>query len=369
MRLIQIVPGLRPQLDGIGDYALQLARRLRDDHGIMTSFLVGNSEWQGSEVEGFPASALSERSSKSLVESVGHLEATSGERDVQILAQFGVYGYAKRGCPYWFVEGWETLHKSRPHTMHVAFHELENSSWKPWSSVFWVSRVQRQLIERVARAAHFRYTNTEDHRGRLEDWGVGRIALIPNFSTLGEPQEYPPFHLRAKDMVIFGRPTQRQWTYEKGAHVLGPLCRRLKIDRILDIGSPVSGGVPSEVGGIPVVQCGRRSEEEVNALMAASVASFMYYPIPVILKSSVFATSAAFGTVPFVYDNQSKPRSCPGLVTGEDFIALDDEHAQMVVPPLDWISQRVYKNYALRASHTAAAVIASQLNRGSLVRA
>ena len=368
MRLIQIVPGIRPQLDGIGDYALQLARRLRDDHGIMTSFLIGNCEWKGNEVDGFPANGLTQQTSKSLVESVGSIEAASGDLDVQILAQFGVYGYAKRGCPYWFVEGWEALQKSRPHRMHVAFHELENSNRKPWSSVFWVSRIQRQLIERVARASDFRYTNTEDHRSRLENWGVGRIALIPNFSTLGEPAENPPFERRANDMVIFGRPTQRQWTYEKGAHVLGPLCRRLKIDRILDIGSPISGGVPSDVGGTPVIQCGRRSEAEVNAAMATSVASFMYYPIPVILKSSVFATSAAFGTVPFVYDNQSKPRSCPGLVTGEDFVALDDNHSQMVIPPLEWLSQRVYQNYALRSSGTAAAIIANRLKKDGLLR-
>ena len=368
MRLIQIVPGIRPQLDGIGDYALQLARRLRDDHGIMTSFLVGNPDWQGSEVEGFPASAVTQQSSTSLVESVGHIEATAGEHDVQILAQFGVYGYAKRGCPYWFVEGWEALQKSRPYRMHVAFHELENSSWKPWSSTFWVSRIQRQLIERIARAASFRYTNTEDHRSRLESWGVGRIALIPNFSTLGEPREYPAFERRAKNIIIFGRPTQRQWTYEKGAHVLGPLCRILEIDRILDIGSPISGGVPSEVSGIPVTQYGKLSEGEVNTSMASSVASFMYYPIPVVLKSSVFATSAAFGTVPFVYDNQSKPRSCPGLITGEDFIALDDHPEQMAFPPLDWLSQRVYRNYALRASNTAAAIIASQLTRDGMLR-
>jgi hypothetical protein len=286
---------------------------------------------------------------------------------VPLLAQFGVYGYAKRGCPFWFVEGWETLRKTHPHTSHVAFHELENRSWKPWSSVFWVTRIQRQLIERMARASTFRYTNTEDHRSRLEDWGVGRIAFIPNFSTLGEPAQYPAFATRSKAMVIFGRPAQRQWTYEKGAHVLGPLCHRLGIETIVDIGSPIPQ-VPKEISGIPITQLGRLSETEVNASMASSVASFMYYPIPVILKSSVFAASAAFGTVPFVYDNQKYPRSCPGLITGEDFIPVDDDHARTELPSLERLSQRVYANYALRASSTAAATIASQLKTDSQPR-
>jgi hypothetical protein len=90
MRLIQIVPGITPQLDGIGDYALQLARRLRDNHGIVTSFLVGNPDWRGSDVEGFPVSAVTHRSAQSLVQGIDKLETASGQSPVPLLAQFGV---------------------------------------------------------------------------------------------------------------------------------------------------------------------------------------------------------------------------------------------------------------------------------------
>ena len=60
----------------------------------------------------------------------------------------------------------------------------------------------------------------ELHRGRLEGWGSGRMNLIPNFSTLGEPKVNPPFAERRRDVIVFGRWVQRQWTYERGAEAL-----------------------------------------------------------------------------------------------------------------------------------------------------
>ncbi len=41
--VIAIVPRLPPAIDGVGDYALNLARQLRKDFNIHTHFIVGNS--------------------------------------------------------------------------------------------------------------------------------------------------------------------------------------------------------------------------------------------------------------------------------------------------------------------------------------
>jgi hypothetical protein len=38
MRIIAIVTNLPPAIDGVGDYALHLARQLRQDHNIYTCF-------------------------------------------------------------------------------------------------------------------------------------------------------------------------------------------------------------------------------------------------------------------------------------------------------------------------------------------
>jgi hypothetical protein len=54
MNILQIVPRLPPAIDGVGDYALNLARQLRQDFSIHTHFLVCDPNWNGkTELEGF----------------------------------------------------------------------------------------------------------------------------------------------------------------------------------------------------------------------------------------------------------------------------------------------------------------------------
>ncbi|MBB5331661.1 hypothetical protein [Tunturiibacter gelidoferens] len=359
MQLIQIVPGLPPRVDSIGDYTLQMARHLRAEHGIETRFLVGDPEWDGGEtVEGFAVAKVLERSEEGLLGSITTLERETGT--LPILVQFSVYGYERRGCPVWMAKGLEALYCTRTKGLHVAFHELENRSWKPWSSVFWVTGLQKRLIARIARVCTFRYTNTEEYRGKLEGWGLGRISLIPNFSPLGEPMLYPAFDARRPEMVVFGRGAQRRWTYERAGHLLGPLCRQLGIERIVDIGQPLEG-IADTFDDIPLVRLGRLPEEEVNARMAAAMGSFMQYPVPVLTKSSVHAVSCAYGTIPFVFDGGTKERSCPLLVTGEDFVPVDGDPSGLELPSLELLSRQIFENYQLRSSRRAAATVAQHL--------
>jgi len=64
-----IVPRLPPAIDGVGDYALNLARQLRKDFNIQTHFIVVNPIWQGaSEIEGFPVTHICDRNANKLVE-------------------------------------------------------------------------------------------------------------------------------------------------------------------------------------------------------------------------------------------------------------------------------------------------------------
>jgi hypothetical protein len=361
MEIIQIVPGLTPDVDGIGDYGLKLARGLRNDHGIRTRFLVANPRWKGGPVDRFPARAITKRTPEGLREGIVQIEAEAGLGQTPVFVHFSVYGYQRRGCPFWLATGLENLSRVRLGSIHIAFHELENHGWKPWSSTFWLPRIQRAIIKRVARLGTFRYTNTELHRRKLEDWGVGRIIVIPNFSTLGEPVEYPPFSDRQKHLVIFGRPAQRQSTYDRSRRLLGSLCRRIGVTRIFDIGDPVRETSMPHIEGVSIVRCGRLSEEEVNARMADSIASFMQYPIPLLTKSTAHAVSCAFGTIPFVYDNGPTERSCPLLVTGEDFIPVRGDLCGLEVQRLDVLSRKVFDHYQARASRVAVANIAQHL--------
>jgi hypothetical protein len=361
MNLIQIVPGLLPKFDGIGDYAMQIARRLRENHGIHTSFIVADPAWNGGEVEGFFATKIGGRTCGGLLDAMARCERVAGEISIPALLHFSPYGYQIRGYPLWLQRSLDEWGRLRPNTLNIVFHELDVHCSRPWSSAFWVAPLQRNLIKHVARTTGFKYTNTEQHRRQLENTGSGRMTLIHNISTIGEPSVLPPFLERRNDVIVFGRSAQRKANYDRGSDALSSLCRRIGAERIIDIGDPIAGDTTTHVDGVPIVRCGRLEMEEISGWMSTSVASFIAYPVPLLTKSSVYAVSCAHGTIPFVFDNQKKELSCPGLMPGEDYVTLTRHGATAVLPRLELLSAKVFSNYQARSSTAAAGKIAMYL--------
>jgi hypothetical protein len=361
MNLIQIVPGIFPKVDGMGDYSLKLARQLRDRHHIVTTFVVADPGWKGDpDVEGFPIACITQRTAVDLLATIDKCDGAS----CPILVQFSPYGYEKRGCPFWFVDAMERYAKLHPGTLHVSYHELAVTGAKPWSSAFWVPPIQRSLILRLAKAAQGRYTHTESHRHRLEDWGSGRVTLINNFSSFGEPTTFPG-EPRSKDLIVFGRAWQRLHTYTSGGPALKTLCAQFGIQRIIDIGPPIDGYTATSIGGVPFVRCGRLEASEIDHWMATTVGNFSVYPVALITKSSVFQVACANGNLTFLYDDSQKEFSCPGLETGVDFIPVTADGPELALPPLEELAQAVYRNYQPKASWFGADKWARHLFPGS----
>ena len=114
MEILQIVPGLPPAIDGVGDYAFLLARQLRKAHGINTRFVVCDPWWQSegggqrTEVTNQGSVVGSQWSVVSGQFSVYQLRERSAEELLRVLNQPGIshtvllqyvgYGYEKRGC-------------------------------------------------------------------------------------------------------------------------------------------------------------------------------------------------------------------------------------------------------------------------------
>jgi hypothetical protein len=358
MNLIQIVPGLLPKFDGIGDYAMQIARRLRENHAIDTSFIVADPAWDGGAVEGFFATKVGARTCLGLLDALERCERSAGETDIPALLHFSPYSYQLRGYPLWLQQSLDKWLERRPDTLNIAFHELDVHCSRPWSSAFWVSPLQRNLIKHIMKTRGFKYTNTEPHRRQLENLGFGRMPLIPNFSTMKEPSVLPPFSKRRNDVIVFARSDHRKLTYARGSDVLSSLCRFLGAERIIDIGDPIKGDTNTHINGVPIVRCGRLQVEEINRWMSTSVASFIVYPVPMLTKSSVYAVSCAHGTIPFIGDSQGAQLSCTGLIPGEDYVVMARPGGDVELPPLDLLSAKVFSNYQARSSTAAAKKIA-----------
>ncbi len=358
LKLLQLVPRLPPQMDGIGDHALRLAERLREFHSIETSFLVCDSSWTGpSQIDGFEVDCLEQRDAEDLATKIERCISKVDSDAQAILLQFAPYGYASRGCPAWLIQGMRAFTSRNVTPLITMFHELDAGRGKPWSSTFWLTPVQRLLIRQLGTLSHVRMTNTDYHRRRLSNWHIN-ASLLPSFSTIGEPTSNPPMRGRKNQMVVFGRPWQRKLTYLEGSTKLKYACELIKAERVIDIGDPIPGDDRNQICSIPLVRCGALPSSEVREWMHSSVGSFLFYPDALLTKSSIYAATCAHGTIPFVTSNCEKSLQTTELKKGEDYISLLDP-SKIQLSDLQHFSTRLYENYRSRSSVSAAHHVAS----------
>jgi hypothetical protein len=366
--LLQLVPRLPPARDGIGDHSLRLAERLRDLHNINTSFLVCDPNWTGSaEVNGFRVIKLEERTPHAFAQAMHEHFVASVSRGLSILLHFAPYAYQSRGFPLWLLRSLEVWKKQYSAPLMTMFHELEPGWGKPWSSTFWLHPLQRQLIRNLAKLSDIRLTNTAYYGEKL---GIGkgrRVELTPTFSSIAEPVVNPVGHERANQILVFGRPWQRQLAYKEGAEALEYACRIIGAQKVIDIGAPIANHTVREISGVPIVECGSLPSAEVSLWMHSSLASFVYYPEALLTKSSVYAASCAHGTVPFVAYAGPASLRISELEAGLDYISISQT---TTVPGLNLagvqdLSRTVYERYKNRSSFAAAELISDLMSSPS----
>ncbi|HEX8183377.1 MAG TPA: glycosyltransferase family 1 protein, partial [Blastocatellia bacterium] len=292
MRLITIVTGLPPRIDGIGDYALSMACRVQKDTGIETHFIVGDPAWDGpSSVEGFQVSKLTERSCANLL----RMLARETESASIVLLHYGGYGYAMRGCPVWLVDGlrrWRNETEGR--LLITMFHELY-ASGPPWTSAFWLSPLQKRLAASLAQLSDEYFTSSQHYAEMICKLSLGKhgkARSLPVFSSVGEPCSVSPLIERSRRLVIFGTPGRRAQAYRRSAAALNRICDELGIEEILDIGRAIDFD-PSQMMRVPVKTCGELPQLEVSRYLSDAVAGALDYPVSVLSKSTIFAAYCA----------------------------------------------------------------------------
>lgn len=292
-----IVPRLPPAIDGVGDYTLNLARQLRQDFGIRTHFVVGDPTWAGvPEIEGFTITQVSVCSATTLFS----LLPSDRQHPTTVLLHYVNYGYAKRGCPVWLVDGlqrWRVASVNR--SLVTMFHEVY-ASGPPWKSEFWLSPLQRNLAARIAHLSDHCLTSKQLYAEMLYELSQGKqtkIPTLPVFSNIGEPEQVPPLAERHRRLVVFGSGGSRLRVYRESLAELSHACQLLGIEEIWDIG-PSTGLTLSPVNGVPVVEMGQRSASEISGILSNSLAGFFDYPTDFLAKSGIFAAYCAHGLLP-----------------------------------------------------------------------
>ncbi|MEH2455793.1 glycosyltransferase family 1 protein [Nostoc sp.] len=293
--VISIVPRLPPAIDGVGDYALNLARQLRKNFHIQTDFIIGDTTWTGAaEIEGFPVSQISDRSPDAL------LTLLSNDCSSPILLHYVGYGYAQRGCPVWLVDGlqrWKSLFPKR--SLVTMFHEI-SASGPPWTSAFWLSSLQRSLAARLAQMSDRCITSKQLYAEIITNISRGKhdqISFLPVFSNIGEPDKVLPLLERQQRLVVFGGVANRARVYRESQVVLEYVCQRLNIQEIWDVGTPTGVNL-SLITKVPILEIGQQSAENVSNILAYSVAAFSDYNPDFLAKSTIFASYCAHRVLP-----------------------------------------------------------------------
>lgn len=360
MILVQIVPRLPPETDGVGDYALSLARQLRDNFGIESHFVVGDPTWsEGRDVEGFSASRLTDRSAKSLLS-----DLSSPKLPLTVLLHYVGYGYAKRGAPVWLInelERWRT--KNEGSRLLTMFHEVY-ASGPFWTSSFWLSSLQKNLAARLARLSDSCLTSRQGYAEILK--GMSRdkhpsIPTLPVFSNIGEP-ERPPLPLKDRKcrLVIFGGHSNRARVYENSLAALETACRALAIEEIFDVGPPTDS-IVSQVNGIPLIQTGKRSAAEISAILSNSIAGFFDYNTALLAKSTIFAAYCAHRVIPIGAPYEDV--KADGLEAGKHYWIASRDEKPLNLADAQKIADNAYEWYQTHNLSEQAKVFAKKIEQ------
>ncbi|WP_035139887.1 hypothetical protein [Fischerella sp. PCC 9605] len=365
-KILQIVPQLPPSVNGLGDYALNLARQLRREYNIETHFIVGTPNWQGaSSIEDFPIQKVETDSAEALLSLLfSDSNQSTSASTVPILLHYVGYGYAKRGCPIWLVKGLE-LWKSKTANSHLVtmFHEVY-ASGTPWTSAFWLSPLQQNLAGRLLKLSDRCLTSKQNYAEilyQLVRSKQGSITSLPVFSNIGEPEVVLPLAKRTRRLVVFGHRNSRSQVYQECRPALEQICQALKIEEICDIGVPTDLEL-SEINGIPILEKGITEATEISKILLDSVAGFLNVPPPAYLaKSGVFAAYCAHKLISCMIGSSTV--LIDGLQSGKHYWSTGDQSRLLSLELGQEIADNAYSWYQTHNLSAQARIFAKYLGQ------
>jgi hypothetical protein len=305
-RILQIVPRVPGGVDGVGDYALNLAAKLREKFGYATVF----------------AAADAPRSTMVSDFEVRRLDQLNRVQEFdRMLLHYVNYGYQARGVPFGLLSSLRRMRQQHSGKLLTVFHELY-ASGSPWSSAFWLRPLQIYLTKSVARLSDVCIASSENFARELRRLAPkSQVHLHPTPSGLEEPSlsreqivERDPHRwvivggtvLAERSLRSFVR--ARQWIPEsivpRKLFVLGgsenPMTRLLLADL----------GIESDYRP----QIGATEASEILRMCSYTWINYFHRPdvdTAVILKSSAFAAACAHAVIP-VFPHRGTPISIEG---------------------------------------------------------
>jgi hypothetical protein len=276
--ILQIVPRLPGENDGVGDYARTLAQRLSELGQVETLFATADS-------------------------------ALAQKNFAHVILHYVNYGYQKRGVPFALLSILREIRARCRGRFLTIFHEFY-ASGPPWKSAFWLRPWQRQIAKSIAQMSDAAIVSSETMLQELRQLAPEiRASVHPVFSNFGEP---------TLSVDQLADRSSHRWIICGGTALLARSLAsfRTVLSRIPENFSPrdlfVLGGKASDeirelIVDLPNIHADYRPQiaaADASEILAASSFAWLDYfhrpdvPTDIILKSSVFAGLCAHGVVP-----------------------------------------------------------------------
>lgn len=228
-----IVPTFAPVIDGVGDYALNLARHLRAKHAINSRIVVCDRRWRGpSEIEGFEITGPTDFNSSALQ------NALRGAASV--LLHYVGYGFHARGIPVWLVRALESWSKA-PSRLITVFHEIW-SAGPPWRTVFYLAPLQKKLCAQILALSAHSFISAPWAARLLDAMRPGTVAQMPVSTNIDALPNIAPRSRQAPPWrpIFFGQTWTRTPAIKRHWRLLLGLRDRNELDRVLILGKESS---------------------------------------------------------------------------------------------------------------------------------
>jgi hypothetical protein len=312
--ILQIVPQTPGSFDGVGDYALGLAKALSANHGCQTVFAVAKSMASGAKHE-FPIIAGL------------HSTLASDLACEHVILHYANYGYQSRGVPLGLRKFARALRKKLRGRWITVFHELY-AFGPPWKSAFWLYPLQARIAHDMIDISDACVVSSDTIEAAIHTHDPEkRVHLLPVMSNFGEPAN-----------PISTSRSPRRWAICGGERLIRRSLRSFVAaqrmipgaffpEKLEIIGGPQSAAARAAIRQVErmISSTSCRYYPEVTAsvasdlLRACSFAWIDYFGKGkvwpgMIFKSGSFAACCAHGVLPIVSHDEPPP-----ALNGEPF--------------------------------------------------
>lgn len=354
------VPG---GLDGVGDYALNLAAKLRDKFGCITVFAAPN-----------PSSATSIRGFEVLP--LDRVQDQAAKFD-HVLLHYVNYGYQKRGVPFGLLSILRRMRRPDRRKLVTIFHELY-ASGPVLSSSFWLQPLQIHLTSSIGRLSDECIVSSESFLAELRRL-VPRagIHVHPTPSGLEEPS-LSREQIASRDVhrwAIVGGTGLAERSLRSFADAIREIPDSIGPRTLLVLGGDDNSVVRALLADLPFQSeyHPRIAAPEASQLLrTCSFAWFNYFhrvdvETSVVLKSSAFAAACAHAVIP-VFPHRGTMIAIAGdRLPGPFFVEADAQEipsaegrAKVGLDTYDWYQRHSASDCLTRGIAKALGFCASQ---------